>query len=147
MRADRRLIRIEAPNELVGRLVYGGPVKVAGYRGRVVRQDPGRFDVEMFPEDAARAEIRALKPDSKVRLMAEPTFQFRCEVNVVGSRPSSVYRALEIYRPNGEPVYANPERNMALGSYVGISRQKKDLVNYRSPRFEIELKHGWTGCW
>jgi len=45
---------------------------------------------------------------------------------------------------NGEPVYANPDRKMALGSYVGISRQKKDLVHYRSPKFEINLKRGWN---
>ncbi|MHC4179849.1 MAG: outer membrane protein assembly factor BamB family protein [Planctomycetota bacterium] len=45
---------------------------------------------------------------------------------------------------NGTPAYANPDRNMALGSYVGISRQKKDLVHGRSPRFEIELKQGWN---
>ena len=45
---------------------------------------------------------------------------------------------------NGRPAYASSQRNMALSSYVGISRQKKDLVHNRSPRFEIPLKHGWN---
>ena len=33
---------------------------------------------------------------------------------------------------------------MALGSYVGINRQKKDLVQYDSPRFEFNLQKGWN---
>ncbi len=45
---------------------------------------------------------------------------------------------------NGKQVYANPQRGMGLGSYVGISRQKRDLTCAHSPRFEIELGQGWN---
>ena len=46
---------------------------------------------------------------------------------------------------NGQPVYAHPQQQMGLGSYVGISRQKKDLVLDRSPKFDVPLKQGWNG--
>jgi len=45
---------------------------------------------------------------------------------------------------NGKVVYTNADRGVGLGSYVGISRQKQDLVNFHSPRFEIELGRGWN---
>ncbi len=45
---------------------------------------------------------------------------------------------------NGREVYSSPDRNMALGSYVGISRQKRDLVHHPSAGFEIGLKEGWN---
>ena len=45
---------------------------------------------------------------------------------------------------NGKAVYVNAQRGMGLGSYVGISRQKKGLVNSRSPKFEMPLKKGWN---
>jgi outer membrane protein assembly factor BamB len=45
---------------------------------------------------------------------------------------------------NGEVVYADPQRRMALSSYVGISRQKQALVHHRSAKFEMDLKKGWN---
>ncbi len=45
---------------------------------------------------------------------------------------------------NGKVVYRGAQREMGLGLYVGISRQKKDLVNYHAPRFEFELVRGWN---
>jgi outer membrane protein assembly factor BamB len=45
---------------------------------------------------------------------------------------------------NGKAAYANAQRGMGLGNYVGISRQKRDLVNHRSPRFQMDLEKGWN---
>ena len=45
---------------------------------------------------------------------------------------------------NGEAVYAAPKREGALGSYVGISRQKQALTNTPSPRFEMTFRKGWN---
>ena len=36
---------------------------------------------------------------------------------------------------NGKQVYANPQRGMGLGSYVGISRQKRDLLRHSCAPF------------
>jgi outer membrane protein assembly factor BamB len=45
---------------------------------------------------------------------------------------------------NGAVAYENADRGQGLSTYVGISRQKKDLVHYRSPKFELDLKQGWN---
>jgi len=45
---------------------------------------------------------------------------------------------------NGKAVYSQPQRNMGLGSYVGISRQKQELYYGRSPKFEFPLSQGWN---
>ena len=45
---------------------------------------------------------------------------------------------------NGEQVYSNAERGMALGSYVGISRYKQSLTHGQSPKFQFAVKKGWN---
>lgn len=45
---------------------------------------------------------------------------------------------------NGAAVYEKPERGDGLGSYVGISRQKQELSQGKSPKFELPLKQGWN---
>ncbi|HUU42845.1 MAG TPA: PQQ-binding-like beta-propeller repeat protein, partial [Planctomycetota bacterium] len=45
---------------------------------------------------------------------------------------------------NGKAVYGNPKKAEGFSNYVSISRQKKGLVHYRSPKVEIELKQGWN---
>ena len=47
-------------------------------------------------------------------------------------------------RLNGTVVYDNPDRGGALGNYVGISRQKQELVHNKSPKFELPLQQGWN---
>jgi outer membrane protein assembly factor BamB len=45
---------------------------------------------------------------------------------------------------NGAVVYENVDRGQGLGSYVGISRQKQELVHYVSPKFELVFQKGWN---
>ena len=45
---------------------------------------------------------------------------------------------------NGKAVYSDPQQAMGLGSYVGISRQKQELVHNRSPKPEFPLNQGWN---
>ncbi|MHB1033075.1 MAG: outer membrane protein assembly factor BamB family protein [Pirellulales bacterium] len=45
---------------------------------------------------------------------------------------------------NGRPLYEKSQQVMALGSYVGISRQKQALTNEPSPRVDLELRQGWN---
>ena len=45
---------------------------------------------------------------------------------------------------NGEVVYAEPRRVVNLGSYVGISRQARDLVLTPSPAWRMTMKRGWN---
>jgi outer membrane protein assembly factor BamB len=45
---------------------------------------------------------------------------------------------------NGEVVYQKTDQGQGLSSYVGISRQKQELVHYKAPKFELALKKGWN---
>ena len=45
---------------------------------------------------------------------------------------------------NGEALYSHPKNAAGLGSYVGISRQKRALVHNRSPKVELTLEKGWN---
>ena len=45
---------------------------------------------------------------------------------------------------NGQVVYQNADRGSGLGNYVGISRQKRELVHEKAPKFELALKKGWN---
>ena len=45
---------------------------------------------------------------------------------------------------NGKAVYSDPQQAMGLGSYVGISRQKQELVHNRSPKAAFPLLQGWN---
>jgi len=45
---------------------------------------------------------------------------------------------------NGEAVYGNPTRAMALGNVVGISRYKQNLTHGRSPKFQFAVRKGWN---
>jgi len=45
---------------------------------------------------------------------------------------------------NGKPLYADPKQGSGLGSYVGISRQAKELAHSHSPRVEFDVLKGWN---
>ncbi len=45
-------------------------------------------------------------------------------------------------RLNGAVVYENADRGKGLGNYVGISRQKQELMHGKSPKFELALAAG-----
>lgn len=45
---------------------------------------------------------------------------------------------------NGQAVYTAAQQVMGLGSYVGISRQKQDLVHQSSPKIALNLQAGWN---
>jgi hypothetical protein len=45
---------------------------------------------------------------------------------------------------NGREVYREPQRQMALGTYVQISRYELSHQHVPSPRFDVELKPGWN---
>ena len=45
---------------------------------------------------------------------------------------------------NGQVVYEKADRGQGLGNYVGISRQKQELIHGKSPKFELALKQGWN---
>jgi riboflavin synthase alpha subunit len=105
---DRGRFRIVAPRRVVGRLVYGGPVKVQGYRGRVMRVDADRFDVAFPASEMTHVELRTLEAGDAVTVTAEPTVQFRYKVvPTAGSRSGTMGRVIELY--HGVAVEADGE--------------------------------------
>ncbi|NBB94197.1 MAG: hypothetical protein GVY16_00460 [Planctomycetes bacterium] len=96
---DRGRFRIVAPRRVVGRLVYGGPVKVQGYRGRVMRVETDGFDVAFPASEMTHAELHSLEPGDTVTVTAEPTVQFRYKVvPTAGSRSGTMARVIELFR-------------------------------------------------
>jgi outer membrane protein assembly factor BamB len=45
---------------------------------------------------------------------------------------------------NGRECYRNASQQMALGSYVGLSRQRQELTHSVSPHFTVDLGQGWN---
>lgn len=45
---------------------------------------------------------------------------------------------------NGKQVYANPERQIGLGSYAQLSNHARELTKPNSPVFEFDVHAGWN---
>ena len=45
---------------------------------------------------------------------------------------------------NGRALYCRPAQEIALGSYVGLSRFKQNLAHAASPRVRLDLRAGWN---
>jgi outer membrane protein assembly factor BamB len=45
---------------------------------------------------------------------------------------------------NGRVVYREPERRIALGYYVSLSRHELQHLDQASPRFDVTLRKGWN---
>ena len=45
---------------------------------------------------------------------------------------------------NGKEVYSSPNRGLALGNYVNLSRHELNHWNMPSPRFDVPLRAGWN---
>jgi ABC-type transport system involved in multi-copper enzyme maturation permease subunit len=110
---ERGQFRISAPQRVVGRLVYGGPVTVRGFRGRVVRLDPGRVDVAFPPPEMSHVELRTLKKDDAVTVTVEPTVQFRYKVvPTTGERSGTMGRVIQLEREIGGEAGAQDEQDL-----------------------------------
>lgn len=73
--ADRGLARIEAPDRLLSRLVYRGPVRVAGVDGRVAAMSDEWFVAAFEEEDMRRAATAGVAPDGEVEVIVDETIQ------------------------------------------------------------------------
>jgi hypothetical protein len=90
--------RLSAPSRLTARLVYGGPVVVQGYRGRVTHLQGGTLDVEFPAPVMTHVELNSLKAGDPVEVKAEPTVQFSYKVTATtGEQLGTVGRVLELY--------------------------------------------------
>ncbi|MFP3936964.1 MAG: ABC transporter permease [Phycisphaerae bacterium] len=70
------LARVEAPDRLLSRLVYRGPVRVAGVEGRVLGLSGEWFDVAFESEDdMRRARSAGLETDREVDVVVDETIQ------------------------------------------------------------------------
>lgn len=45
---------------------------------------------------------------------------------------------------NGQEVYREPQRQMVLAYYFGLSRYELDYIHAPAPRFTLDLKPGWN---
>ncbi len=90
--------RLSATRRLTARLVFGGPVMVQGYRGRVTRLAGETLDVKFPPPVMTHVELNSLKAGDPVEVTAEPTVQFSYKVTATtGEQLGTVGRVLELY--------------------------------------------------
>lgn len=80
-------------------------------------------------------------PGAKVNQVAYAFSYFYCEQAGGADVVVEHDHGLKVWL-NGKAIYSDPKRQMVLSSYVGISRQKQDLVHHRSPAFRIDLRKG-----
>ncbi|MGC9454114.1 MAG: ABC transporter permease [Phycisphaerae bacterium] len=79
------LARIEAPDYLLSRLVYRGPVRVAGVDGRVAGLTDDWFDVAFEnQDDMDRATTAGLAVDGNVQVVVDETVQLAYRLDPLG---------------------------------------------------------------
>lgn len=102
-----RRIRLSAPSSMLGRLVYGGPVRVADVPGEVVATGQDFVDVRFAESDFKQPFLAGLSAGQTVPLLAEPTLQFQYKVTPIGSTGGreTLYRVLTFLKPTGQRVY------------------------------------------
>ena len=145
-----------------------GPFEVANSaKGLAAEQIPGEAELAPKAGDKAggltwqRAEIKK-KPNYEV--WGTPALDWLDPDEILGFKPNTtVYAFTNLYaeragtvvmvvdhahglkvRLNGAVVYDNPDRGGALSTYVGISRQKRELTHSKSPKFALPLQRGWN---
>jgi hypothetical protein len=68
-------LRILAGDEILGRLVFGGPVRVNGVDLRVTRLEKDFFEVQPTDDDRAGGRLASLVPGAEADIVADPTIQ------------------------------------------------------------------------
>jgi hypothetical protein len=86
----RRLVWVEAPQEIRSRVIYMGPVRVNHLEGFIWQLRKKDFEAG-FPE-AGPDDLAAFKPGQTVMLVAEPTVQVQYELSPVGGAEGATYR-------------------------------------------------------
>jgi hypothetical protein len=95
-----RLLRIEVPRYLLGRLVHEGPVEVEGLSGRVWNIGEGFFDAAIDKEDVS-AIGDPLGVGKTVAVTAPPTIQFSFKANASTLPQDKMLYALWQIGPSG----------------------------------------------
>ncbi len=145
-----------------------GPFAVANSaKGLAQEQIPGEAQLAPAAGDKAGALVWQhveIKKKPNYEVWGTPALDWLDAGEILGFKPNTtVYAFTNLYaqrggeavmvvdhtyglkvRLNGAVVYDNPDRGGALGNYVGISRQKRELVHDKSPKFELPLQPGWN---
>jgi hypothetical protein len=100
-------VRFRADRQVVGRLIFRGPIQVAGVDGWVVRLEDDLFDVLFEAESLRSPEVARLAADQDVPILVEPTLQISC-------------RALPAGKNEGETVKSMWEMQGSGGGFVQI---------------------------
>lgn len=104
-RADLGRFRIVAGREIIGRMIFQGPVQLNGLSARVVRKEAASFDVVFGEQERKRTEIRDLAVGDEVEILLQPSLQFRYEVRPIGGRSDKLWRILQFGPLEGAVLY------------------------------------------
>jgi len=103
---DGGLIVLETDSSMIGKMIYGGPVRINNVEGRVERLDPRRLAVRFTAERMSYPAIASLKVASQVRIVAPPTFQISYKATPSATPPGRMLASIWIVQnPTSGAMY------------------------------------------
>jgi len=105
-----RAMRISASNDVIGRLVFGGPMCVNDVEAWVQQSGKGSIDVSFQAEEFTSPSIASVQAGDTVTLTVEPTIQITYKASAATYPPDGMLRsAWLVSNPSGETAIL--ERN------------------------------------
>lgn len=103
VRPDDRLMQIQADGDVIGRLVFRGPVRVNGMEAWVAQLNKDSFDVLFQAEEFSSYEVSSIDAGDEVELTIEPTIQITYKASASSYPPDGRLRSLWIVAsPSGD---------------------------------------------
>ncbi|MCK4601804.1 MAG: hypothetical protein KAU28_05025, partial [Phycisphaerae bacterium] len=100
---DSRRMRIETDSNVIGRLVFDGPVLVNGVEARVAQLQTDAFDVRFQAEEFTAPAVALAKAGDEVELTVEPTIQITYKASAATYPPDGRLRSWwQIASPAGD---------------------------------------------
>lgn len=112
-------VRLKAPRELLGQLVYAGPVRASNLDGMVFMITPEWFAAEIVRNGASAPILDQLNEGSEVRLTIEPTVQLTFRATPVDGAIDSI---------SGFWTATNPETGMGFPFYRQVAPKVQSTI-------------------
>jgi hypothetical protein len=133
--------RVEAPPEFLGRLIYGGPVRINGAEAYVTRLETDFFDLKLFTDTGDTSGVVSLAKGDTVTLTAEPTIQLTYKASSATYPPDGLLRCwwqLENpetgfrYRNDRKDAVRKPVTLTLSGRVIGRAVSRSRWLTWRS---------------
>ncbi len=104
-------LRVETGKDVIGRLVFRGPVLINGVEAWVERFNKAGFDARFYMQDFDDHRIQSIEAGDEVSLTVEPTIQITYKASSASSQPDGRLRSQWIVADPGSGTQARPVRD------------------------------------